>query len=508
MEGQSTILIHDLKQSPVAIVPLGSARISHKHIRILHKIDLLKIEETLHNLRVEAEQKIINDHTLSPLIQVKIAKLYETFWKIKPQATNRVKRWESIGKAWKYISGSPDADDLRIINFTTNSLIDQNDKQIQINRDFEDRINKITKSINSIMANINTLTTKTLEGFDSVSFLFNLDELSHQLEIIEQAISLARLSIPSSRLISLQELAAARRSLQDSGLQADTVDNVLDIASAYVMHSPRSIVYVLKVPRITNEIFTLYYVEPIISNDTRIQLNSRYFLKGLSLFSSKTLCPKTRNLHICANENLEAPTMCIEQLFEGRSSQCIMEKTYGHNFVKRIDNFNIIVNDANMTINSNCSAHDQQLQGSYLIQISNCSIKLDNEEYANSDMEIPSNLFIPTTGLKVTSIKLINRMPLEYLQELHQQQRDHINHLNLTTENFHGSLHLLKWISFGSLSLTPIIAIALVVVWIFKTRIPSRATIVITEEKLQKDDQRPEPETTTTYPKVILVPQV
>lgn len=196
------------------MILLGSIRICNKHIKFLHKIDLSEIENTIHKLRIEAEDKITKNHLLSPLNQVKIAKLYQTFWKIKPSYSKRVKRWESIGRVWKYISGIPDADDLRIINSTKKSLIDQNDKQISINHDFGDMITKIA---NIMISNNNNLTSTTIEGFESINLLFNLDELSHQLEIIEEAISLARLSIPSSRLISLQELSAAHRSLQENG---------------------------------------------------------------------------------------------------------------------------------------------------------------------------------------------------------------------------------------------------------------------------------------------------
>ncbi|XP_055636296.1 uncharacterized protein LOC129775507 [Toxorhynchites rutilus septentrionalis] len=252
-----------------------------------------------------------------------------------------------------------------------------------------------------MIANSNNLVNKAIEGLDSVNLLFNLDELSHQIEIIEEAISLARLSIPSSRLISLQELTAAQHTLQDNGLGSDTIDNILDIASAYVMYSQHSIVYVLKIPKVTSDAFTLYYIEPMISNSTRIHLKSKYYLKGPNSFSSEIPCPKTRNLHVCLNQQLEAPDSCIEQLFNGEPSQCPMEKTYGQNFVKKVDDFNIVVNQVNMTIRSNCSAHNQRLEGSYLIQISNCSIRLNNEEYFNKEIEIPSKPFIPTTGLKI-----------------------------------------------------------------------------------------------------------
>lgn len=358
-----------------------------------------------------------------------------------------------------------------------------------------------------MISNYNNLVTTTVEGFDSVNLLFNLEELSHQLEIIEEAISLARVSVPSSRLLSLQELVAAQQTLQNSGLTSDATDSILDIASAYILHSPQSIVYVLKIPKVTAETFTLFYIEPIILNGTRIHLSSKYYLKGPDSFSLKTPCPQTRGLYICSTQQLEKPINCIKQLFNGEPAQCSKEKTYGNNFIKKVDDFNIVANHVNTTINSNCSAHSQQLQGSYLIQISNCSITLNNDVYTNSQMEISVKPFISTTGLKVTSTKLIDRIPLEYLQELNVQQREHIKHLNLTTENIHGSLHLFGWLSSGSLTLTVIIAVGLAVVWILGGRIPAKHPVVIADSKTKENKEEEAPETSMQH-RIVMIPQI
>lgn len=106
----------------------------------------------------------------------------------------------SIRKTWKYISGSPDADDLKIINITTNSLINQNDKQIRINTAIEHRLKNITEKLNSLVKYQNNFTAGTIDGFDSVNIIFNLDELIYQLGVIEEAITLARRNIPHHQL--------------------------------------------------------------------------------------------------------------------------------------------------------------------------------------------------------------------------------------------------------------------------------------------------------------------
>ncbi|EAT36618.1 AAEL011305-PA [Aedes aegypti] len=122
-------------------------------------------------------------------------------------------------------------------------------------------------------------------------------------------------------------------------------------------------------------------------------------------------------------------------------------------------------------MSSNCSAQERKLQGSFLIQFQQCTLKLDNEEYDNSVYEAQPQSFIPTTGLKVTPVKLINRLPLELLQEQHLEHRDNIAHLNLTSNNIHWKVNLFGWLSFGSFSTLMIIIIIAIIIGVLRTAI-------------------------------------
>ena len=55
-------------------------------------------------------------------------------------STRRTKRWDSLGSAWKFVAGSPDANDLRIINSTINGLIQNNNAQVKINRELNQQM--------------------------------------------------------------------------------------------------------------------------------------------------------------------------------------------------------------------------------------------------------------------------------------------------------------------------------------------------------------------------------
>ncbi|XP_053698638.1 uncharacterized protein LOC128745585 [Sabethes cyaneus] len=492
-KGQADIYIHDIRRNPIVILPIGTARICNSYLRIIHPIDLDPIELTINDLYLKAQEKIVNDKVLNPIIRSKIEKLSLSFRKIKI-VEKRVKRWDSLGTGWKYISGSPDADDLRLVNATINTIIDQENNQIKINSGLDVRIRNITYSINSLISRYNDLSSDVNEGFSSINLLLNMDELTQQIETIGEAITLARWNIPSSRLISLKELTVAQTMLKEQGLDIATAESVLEIARAYVITTKNSIRYILRIPKLTNEIYSLYQIEPTISNGTRIHLEANYYLNGTTPYSTRSTCDRKIDQFICHSNQLEPPSKCIQKLMSGSSAHCPMEKIYGHNIIKRINDATIIINEANIVLKSNCSMHNSRLEGSYLIQFSKCAILLDGEQFTNTNVEIPSKAFIPTTGLKVNTTNMVDRIPLEYLQVLHMAHRDDIHHLNLTSESIHTKIQLLHWISFGSISVSTLVVIGITLSCVIKILLTKKATIVIqqgNQETNNKDEANP-----------------
>ncbi|XP_062533202.1 uncharacterized protein LOC134202171 [Armigeres subalbatus] len=462
IRGQADIYIHDVRQNPIIIIPIGNAKICNSYLRIIHPIELEPIEQVINELSSKAQEKIIYDRLLNPIIKTKIEKLSLTFKKIRT-SERRVKRWDTLGKGWKYISGSPDADDIRRVNATINTIINQENNQMKINSGLDTRIRIIMYVINALISKNNNLSSELSEGFSFVNLLFNIDELTQQIETIGEAITLARWNIPSSRLISLTELTLARDFLRTQGLDVATAESVLEIARAYIITTKGSIKYVLRVPKLSNEIYTLYQIEPVISNGTRIQMNSHYYLNGTTSFSTRSMCEQRVEQFICHSSQLEPPPKCIQKLMSGSSANCPVEKVYGRNIIKRINDATIIINEASIVLKSSCSMHNSKLEGSFLIQFSNCAINLGGDQFTNINMEIPGKTFIPTTGLK----------------ELHMVNRDHIQHLNLTNESIHTKIRILHWISFGSISVTTLAAIGITLGYIVKTLVTRKTTITI-----------------------------
>jgi hypothetical protein len=71
----------------------ASSRLMRKHLAIWHQNS--------------------NHNTLKKLLNHEVGKLHNNFYQLNP---NRFRRWDSIGKIWKFIAGTSDAEDLKLIN--------------------------------------------------------------------------------------------------------------------------------------------------------------------------------------------------------------------------------------------------------------------------------------------------------------------------------------------------------------------------------------------------------
>lgn len=149
-------------------------------------------------------KKNVYNNQLYKLLENRNNLLHQTCLKIMP-SSNRAKRWDTIGTILKWIAGTPDADDLIIINKTMNALIDNNNQQTFIN----EAINSQIKHLNQVTNDLLNLDYKSKQQhvieINLLTILLNLNAAQHQLEVIEDAIILAKNGIPSSQILSVKD---------------------------------------------------------------------------------------------------------------------------------------------------------------------------------------------------------------------------------------------------------------------------------------------------------------
>ncbi|XP_062549915.1 uncharacterized protein LOC134214594 [Armigeres subalbatus] len=193
---------------------------------------------------------------MSNLIARKSRQLLDNLYQLKPlQKTRRQKRWDSVGTAWKWIAGSPDAEDLRIINNTFNELINETNKQIQINHVINERITKISDTVNTLIDHHTTLNTILLKDIDAIILLLSMDATNNILEDIEDAILRARVSLPNSKLLTIKEIFLIESILNKQGIATRFPEDALNYATPKIASTNEMMLYILELPQTNGDSF-------------------------------------------------------------------------------------------------------------------------------------------------------------------------------------------------------------------------------------------------------------
>lgn len=434
----------------MVIIPLGPARIKIGYVRILHPIDIAQIGELIAKINIDIQRNPYNN-PLYELIEIKRQKLYETYLKLKP-FTHRRKRWDTIGTAWKWIAGNPDAEDLRIINTTLNSLITQNNKQILINQAIGSRLEEITSITNQVLKLENERLKNHSIEINQLIILSNLDSLQNQIETLEEAILMAKHGIPSSKLLSIRDFNTIATFLEQHDIHISSFEQLLSQSTAQVTLNKSHIAYILKVPQFSKYTYEYDYIDSIIKSDKRIAINRNHIIRNKThIYELANACEEQNENFLCDSSDLSQPSSCISRLIQGQHSNCTFGKVYSKGLIKRINDATILINNAIIEVSSNCSDSNKFLNGSFLIQFENCDLHINGEIYSNLETTISSKLYYPTTGLSVHETGIIDIPSPEYLQNLTLEHRDQLEILKLQNNSINWKFNI-----FGSLGLSTI----------------------------------------------------
>lgn len=476
---EASVHVHDLTNNPLAIIPIGNAKIKTGYIRIVHPIDLIQIGNTISNVNDDIQNNPFTN-PLYELIQIKNYKLYETFLKLKPYVVRQKRSIDAIGTVWKWIAGSPDADDLRLINSSINSLITQNNKQILINEAIDKRIQEITDITNQVLKVENERTKNHSIEINQLIVLSNLNSLQSQVETLEEAILMAKHGIPSSKLLSMKDFSKIASFLQNHDVHISSFEELLSQAKAQVMLNHTHIIYMLKIPQVSTIMYEYNYMDSLIKSEKRISLNTNYLLRNAShVYEMKEPCEESNGYFLCESSELGHVNECIYKLIRGQHSNCTFEKVYSIGLIKRINEGTILINNAIADITSNCTNSSQPLNGSFLIQFDHCDLHINGELYTNYDITIPGRAYYPTTGLRVNEVHVIDEPPAEYLQKLTLEHREKLETLKLQNYSLSWKLNI-----FGSVGFSTVIIISSsIAVFCYLSRRKRQTNIKVTFDK-------------------------
>ncbi|XP_055598763.1 uncharacterized protein LOC129748251 [Uranotaenia lowii] len=317
-----------------------------------------------------------------------------------------------------------------MVNSSINSLVEQNNRQVLINEAIDKRIQEITDITNQVLKIENEREKNHSIEINQLIILSNLDSLQNQVETLEEAILMAKHGIPSSKLLSMRDFAKISTFLQSHDVHINSFEELLSQSKAQVLLNKTHIIYMLKIPQMSKNVFEYDYIDSIIKNTKRIKINNNYIIRNLShVYELTEPCEDRDDFYLCDDAKLDHANECIYKLATGKHSNCTFEKVYSEGLVKRINEDTILINNAIAEVSSNCTESSQVLTGSFIIQFGQCNLHINGEQYSNFELTVPGRTYFPTTGLRVNELHTIDAPPAEYLQNLTIEHRDKLEYL-------------------------------------------------------------------------------
>lgn len=294
--------------------------------------------------------KPFNNNTLSKKLHKQIydktLKIEDILFKFQPRNI-RTKRglFDALGTTFKWIAGTPDANDLHNLNQNINALI----------KGGTGTINKI----NYISATLQSLTTKLSENqkivqkeilelqdhltkLDTINnYNFLLELLYHQtnsmlqmLQLIERNIAFAWRDIVNLEMFTANEIQNIYSYLVenyrlDQIISIDHPYSILEISTAKIAQAKDLLIFLVKIPILSLSNGTLYQIYPIpnkhkilVVPPTPFYISMNDHLHGWL----PSLCPSIANMSICKREfqitncNLENVSTCTTSFVKNQWS--------------------------------------------------------------------------------------------------------------------------------------------------------------------------------------------
>lgn len=420
----------------------------------LHVVDLEKFETSFTNLKYTLHQFERQNMTkpYHKTLDIRMQQLYDNYYRLKPIHRRKRGLFNPLGSFIKSVTGNLDDHDLQLIKETievsrvkTNSIIDNSNKQITINKNFETKINDIVKHVNEhqieILRKISKIIDKVNDPADNHlkgivhELFFNIDMLNNQLRDIFEIVQLSKLGILSKAILNNDETKFILKFLEQQNISVSNIDQIYEFLSVETHHEHSLIIFVIKIPIFMAGHFQYVKLETIPSNNKIIFSKFNLIILGNNLtFGINNDCIVIEDYRVCRREQLTNITGdgCIDNALRGINASCMYERYRDEMDIKPIDEHTLVIRNAiqPITLDSNCNIKTRKVTGTLLITFPNCSIFINGAKYDDTKtLDHHEIRLIPTIGVDFHATTTLDEPDLQELNLLRIENRNHIDKL-------------------------------------------------------------------------------
>jgi len=395
-------------------ISLGKVEIVSRFSYIIHKIQPVKIAETLEYFRNKTDD--IADMHYKGLLKAEISEAEGILHTLLPR---RAKRglMDAGGRLLNWAFGTLDDNDKKEIDNHFASVEESNqdlvralNEQIEINSSFNQsfqQLEQLIKSDRQLLIKELEVTPEIQQELRDESraivSLFTIGSFKRQLKAIQDSVAAAKAGLFDPSILSRNETEKYNIDLA----------KLKEIRLGTATYQGNTLVLVIKIPSQTVQAW-LKMIAPVpnpegyranLEMERIVMLGGKEYeyVEGKSVFE------------------LRESSNCVLK------GKCRLIRDAQEKTLEVESNMLLLTNMRNRTVNSTCDQRTLVLQGHYLLTFNNCSVKIGKEVFVNSVEETEQRFVLSTDQREVVIEKSIsfdelvlhNRENLRKLKELH-----------------------------------------------------------------------------------------
>lgn len=436
-------------KSGYAEIKLEDVDVVKDYNTILHVIDPKEIADILTNLENNIKMSDLEDRAI--FLEHQIDSIRNKIQTLTPHKQKRG-LFNFVGTIHKWLYGTMDDADrqeleqhLDVIDSNNHNIIQNVNSQVKINKNFNETFQKIKETIEKDRKILSDK-LNSVENYNKViyrqilytDFALKLKILQDNVEQIQDNIASARVGIIHSNILTNEEILEYKVDFQ----------KLQNIKLGVVLRNNDNLIFVIRIPK---EIITLEKMLLIpISDDSNKELSFspleivKYKNQTFSYIKDKDL----KNLELCNNclikRNCERTLNNMSEIIELREGTILAK------------------NQRLVKFNSTCNNEEIILNGNYIINFSNCSIKINNYVVQDNRKSFKQKFIIPNY---LENIKNLNKKLM--FDDIILQQVENIKEIKEL--KYEGKAHYIYSIT-SSIIFVSVFVIIAIYIYILKSK--------------------------------------
>lgn len=468
----TTIL--DYSNSQVISIDTGLAAKQDGTFKIIHLFDLENYAIIYSSLQ-NSLQSINPSHPLYPYLSFEMSQIKTDLRRLKPANKNK-RAIEAIGTAWKWLAGTPDHHDHEVITNKINEQLENNNRQVVINRLINEKINQLTNVTNAILKV--TLSSEEIINQKVNTLKYKIQLLKEEIINVLHTITWAKSNTINSFILSAIETDIVEKIFKKENNLFFNVEELLEFAEVKLATNGENLIYIISLPTISPDNCRTLKVKAVkkaqIIND--IKYENLLECKN-ELYAIKENCESHNDRTICnINKLLDLSNdTCLHALLNLKKPECTVINNQHVPEFEEILPGTLMLNGFNGFVT--LDEKTLQLQGTFIIQYRNATVKIGDRIYKTEEIR-PAEPEPPLFQLEGETTKLDEVLSLQMINELN------INNTK-TLEKLGDKETIQATLSYTSLSILLILIVGLAIELIRRIREAA------TEKKRAGDDNTP-----------------